>query len=172
MNSVLVNLSSIFILLQRDRIRRQFQFPHMISCFTNIMYFTKHLIVVHCVTSDFISREKRNPGVRRSCVSKLPPQKASTHTNNEVALYLYCWRQDGQPFAIHPLYCLTLVHANMSSSPSGKVCAVSLTSWHPPCWREGLLEHKREGAFGEGLGSMTVLDTLIDPAEKGAITRN
>ena len=27
-------------------------------------------------------------------------------------------------------------------------------------------------AVGEGLRSMTVLDTLIDPAEKGAITSN
>lgn len=28
------------------------------------------------------------------------------------------------------------------------------------------------GAVGEGPRSMTVLDTLIDPVEKGAITRN
>lgn len=28
------------------------------------------------------------------------------------------------------------------------------------------------GAVGEGLRSMTVLDTLIDPVEKGAITPN
>lgn len=37
---------------------------------------------------------------------------------------------------------------------------------------EGLLEHNREGAVGAGPRSMTVLDALIDPVEKGAITSN
>lgn len=46
---------------------------------------------------------------------------------NEVDVYLYHWRQDGQPSAIRPLYCCILVHANMSSSPGGKVGTVFLT---------------------------------------------
>lgn len=71
---------------------------------------------------------------RRKEVATPTKSKPETRWNNEVAVYLYCWRQDGQPFAIHPLYCRMLVHANMISSPCGKVCAVFLTGRHPPCW--------------------------------------
>lgn len=40
--------------------------------------------------------------------------------NNNVSVFLYYWRQHGQPFAIHPLYCCRLVYTSMISSPSGK----------------------------------------------------
>lgn len=40
--------------------------------------------------------------------------------NNNVAVFLYYWRQHGQPFAIHPLYYCRLVYTSMISSPSGK----------------------------------------------------
>lgn len=63
--------------------------------------------------------------------------------------------------------------SNMTSSPNGKGPAkqVSLTGRHPPVLgRVG--GSTKGGALGEGLRSMTVLDTLIDPVEQGAITPN
>lgn len=82
----------------------------------------------------------------RKSERKLQPQEETRHIMkswiNEVDVYLYHQRQDGQPSAIHPLYCCILVHANMISSPGGKVFAVFLTGWHPPCWR-GLVGAQR-----------------------------
>lgn len=66
-------------------------------------------------------------------------------STNEVDVSLCHWRQDGQPSAIHPLYWCPLLHANMISSPSGKVGAAYLTGRHPLCSRESWWKHKRKG---------------------------
>lgn len=71
--------------------------------------------------------------------------------------------------AIRPLYCCIFVHANMSSRWKGRH-SVSDRLTSSLFKRVG--GSTKGGAVGEGPRSMTVLDTLIDPVEKGAITPN
>lgn len=80
MNSVLVNLSSIFILLQRDRIRRQYQFPHMISCFTNITVLHQTFNCRSLSNLWFNKQEEWEPRRKKiPCVAASPTESQPTH---------------------------------------------------------------------------------------------